>query len=210
MLQDVSRVDIDLVFMHLVLEVSITLVSGPQLLHVPDIVCELCFNFSYGLLEVISERSDFFFETLNDPLLIEFIILFNLTQLSFDDGDSLFNLVVGDLGYEGLHLFFYFTHQLALLLPVERRRLAHREHHRWHHWHITTTFTSSGCSSSSTGGTSLRLHLLHKHHHLLLHILRVHTSVRWEQALEFALLLGRVLVIFRLSVIHVTSSSRVG
>ena len=174
------------------MHIWITLVSGSQFLHRSYIICEVFSNILYLLLKVLSHIAQLLFKPLNNPLFIKLIFIFKFSDLSFDNCNGLFNLIVRNLSNENLHLFFNLGHEFSFLLPIHTLRAHWREHEgHWIGWCLdriaffinfwrTWNWGVSALAASTSCGCLSSHHLLENSHHGIL----VAISSLWHHLLH--------------------------
>lgn len=98
--------------------IKIRLICSSSFLDSSEIILKVNSNILYLCFEIIRQSFNFWFYSINDSSLVKNVILFDLSDLTFDGDDSLFNLVTRNLIYHNFHFVFYFDNEFSFFLSI--------------------------------------------------------------------------------------------
>jgi len=133
-----------MVWKHLII---VTFISASHFLYLSHFFFEVTSDPHDLLFEIFCQVFDFFFKLLNNSLFIKIIVNLNLSNLCFNDCNSLFNLIIRYLCNHNLHFIFNFIYKLTFVLSIHRSTLTASQH---------TTYV---CSVFGTAALEHRKHL---------------------------------------------------
>lgn len=114
-----------MVWKHLIV---VTFISASHFLYLSHFFFKVTSDSHDLLFEIFCQVFDFFFKLLNNSLFIKIIVNLNLSNLCFNDCNSLFNLIIRYLCNHNLHFIFNFIYKLTFVLSIHRSTLTTSQH----------------------------------------------------------------------------------